>query len=185
MTLRTPLLLGLLIWSLTGLCQVVGSRNPSLLEAVKRTQGIFRDKSLTQQHPELSKTVLTIVVNFGYLNHLQNFLCFTERLGIEPLIISVEKSVHDFIIQKTNYTSHLIDTKLRFNDTIESESAGWRSKQFSLISNLKIVAAVEIMKLGYNVLFSDPDVVILENPTKYLFWKNVDYVHSMNVPCDL
>lgn len=163
---------------------VCASRNLSLQEAIRATAGIFRDKSLVQDS-ELSKTVLTVVVNFGYLNHLQNFLCFTERLQMEPLIISVEPKAHEFITQKTNYTSHLINTKLRLNDTIESDSAGWRSRQFSLISNLKIVAAVEIMKLGYHVLFADPDVVILDNPMPYLFWKNMDYVHSMNVPCDL
>lgn len=158
--------------------------NPTLLEAVQATAGVFRNKTSTQD-PDLAKTVLLVLANYGYLNHLQNFLCFTERLGMEPLIISVEAKVHRFISEKTTYTSHLFNTKLRFNDTIETGSASWRSQQFFLISNLKVLAALEVMKLGYHVFFTDPDVAILSDPTKYLFWKNVDYTHSMNVPCDL
>lgn len=164
-----------------------------LLAAVKKTAGLLRDNILgrsnatssTPIHPDLAKTVLVTVANYGYLNHLQNFLCFTERLGMEPLIVSMDEKLHNYITSRTSFVSYLFDTTGKTSVHIDSGAAGWRSQQFILISNLKIVAALEVMKLGYNVLFADPDVVILRNPMHHLLWKNVDYVHSMNAPCNM
>ena len=36
------------------------------------------------------------------------------------------------------------------------------------------------LKLGYDVVFSDVDVIILKDPIEYLFYPSIDYVHSVN-----
>ncbi len=41
----------------------------------------------------------------------------------------------------------------------------------------------EILRLGYDVIFSDTDVVIVSDPFPTLLWKNVDYIHCVNEPC--
>ena len=39
------------------------------------------------------------------------------------------------------------------------------------------------MKLGFNVLFSDTDVVTTRDPLHLMIWKNMDYVFSINHIC--
>lgn len=168
------------------------SNNATLIEAIRKVAGVYRhipqsnvSNSLASQiKPDLDKTVLLTVANFGFLNHLQNFLCFTERLSMEPLIVSMDEKLHNYLTNRTSYVSYFFDTTGKTNLTVKSDAAGWRSQQFNLISNLKIVAALEVMKLGYNVLFADPDVAIVRDPVPFLYWKNVDYVHSLNFRCN-
>ena len=44
-------------------------------------------------------------------------------------------------------------------------------------------AVYDIMKLGFNVLFSDTDVVTTRDPLHLMIWKNMDYVFSINHIC--
>jgi hypothetical protein len=48
---------------------------------------------------------------------------------------------------------------------------------------LKKAVVLDIMRLGYDVVFSDIDVPIISNPFPYLLWKGIDYVHTLNEPC--
>lgn len=41
----------------------------------------------------------------------------------------------------------------------------------------------DILKLGYNVLFSDTDVAMIRDPIPYMIRSNVDYAHSLNYMC--
>eukprot|EP00981_Chlorochromonas_danica_P008689 scaffold2270_cov242-Ochromonas_danica.AAC.3 len=68
-------------------------------------------------------------------------------------------------------------------EIITNQPTEFRSKQFNLITARKKEAVHNILQLGYNVLFSDTDVAILQDPIPYLLWKNVDYVHSVNDWC--
>ena len=43
---------------------------------------------------------------------------------------------------------------------------------------------VQVLKLGYDVFFIDPDVALIRDPLKYMLFKNVDYVHSVNLRCN-
>jgi hypothetical protein len=68
-------------------------------------------------------------------------------------------------------------------DEITTVAQEFRSKQFNIITARKKQAVLSIMKLGYDVLFSDTDVALVRDPLPYLFWQNVDYVHSLNAFC--
>jgi hypothetical protein len=157
-----------------------------LLEAVNKTAGVYRNKTIVK-YDDLAKTILLTVANYAYLNHLQNLLCFTDRLGFEPLIFSMDEKLHDVIQETGAYVSYYMNAKLRtYNKaSVDSNVSPWRSKQFILISNLKIAAAIDVMALGYHVLFIDPDVALVRDPFPFVYFKNIDYAHSLNVPCDL
>lgn len=38
--------------------------------------------------------------------------------------------------------------------------------------------------MGYDVVFSDVDIALVNDPAKYLFFEGVDYVHSDNTGCN-
>jgi hypothetical protein len=52
-----------------------------------------------------------------------------------------------------------------------------------LIGCRKLEAVGGALELGYDVIFSDMDIVLMVDPVKYMFFEGVDYVHSENEGC--
>jgi hypothetical protein len=145
-----------------------------------RVAGVFVNE--TKQYKgyggQLNKTVVMTGCNHGFLNHLMNFKCFADRLGVKFLVVALDKKTHDYIRLNTSMDS----IYMQYADVTE-EATEFRSKQFNLITTRKKEAVHDVLKLGYDVLFSDTDVAIVRDPFPYLLWKNVDYVHSLNCIC--
>jgi hypothetical protein len=53
-------------------------------------------------HPLLSQTVAMTFSNFGFVNHLHNFLCHTDRFGYKVVVISLDDAVHEFLSNMTS-----------------------------------------------------------------------------------
>jgi hypothetical protein len=134
----------------------------------------------------LQRTVLITVSNFGYLNHLMNFKCFTDRLGLKFLVFTMDSRISGMIDKRVNHlNSSMIGHPWMHGQKINEQSSKFRSKDFNIISNRKFEAALEVLKQGYHVIFSDPDVAIIKDPIIDLLKYEVDYVHSVNIACPL
>ena len=153
-------------------------RDNSLL-AGKRGVGSYSIQSMKERG--LDKTVLITGCNYGFINHLNNFKCFAERLGMKFLVIAMDKLAYSYIIHNTTMHGYLM-TGGAVGDTT-SVPQKFRSKQFNLITARKKEAVHDILALGFNVLFSDTDVAMIRDPLPYMLWENVDYVHSLNYMC--
>jgi len=68
-------------------------------------------------------------------------------------------------------------------DTEEGAHAFGRG-DFNLISVRKMEAVYTVLKLGYDVVFLDTDVVLVNDPIPIFVWNNVDYVFGINAYCD-
>ena len=153
----------------------------SLGEVLAKASGIYRDTNLQLG---LERTVLVTGCNHGFLNHLHNFKCFCDRLGLKFLVVALDEKSYVHLVKHSDvyvyYMSAGVDNS---SAPIASENANFRSHQFNLITARKKEAVHDILSLGYDVVFSDTDVAIVHDPMPYLLWKNVDYVHSLNAPC--
>jgi Nucleotide-diphospho-sugar transferase len=153
-----------------------------LHSVVQKAAGLFVDpaKQAGYEH-----TVLVTGCNYGFLNHLQNFKCFADRLGMKFLVIAMDEKAFQHLSQSGDmlvyYMSGSADAASA--TAVTSDSVTFRSKQYNLITARKKEAVHDILVLGYDVLFSDTDVAIVRNPLPYLIWRNVDYVHSLNACC--
>jgi hypothetical protein len=159
------------------LIKISGSLNYTLSETLLKASGVYVTPNLSYN---LDKTVLVTACNYGYLNHLHNFKCHTERLGFKVLVISLDQKTHNYVHE---HIRHFYSYFFHGNGVVHETSTEFRSAQFHIITNRKKEAILEIMKLGYDVLFADPDVALLRDPFPYVLWKNVDYVHSVNLIC--
>jgi hypothetical protein len=65
-----------------------------LLDVVKAAAGVYIDPSAHRSSfdhlnssvfDDLSRTVLVTAFNYAYLNHIHNFKCFTDRIGLKVL----------------------------------------------------------------------------------------------------
>ena len=148
-----------------------------------RVAGVYHtEPGAKPRHPGLEKTVVLTGCNHGFLNHLQNFKCFMDRLGMKFLVVALDRKTHDYL--RLNTTMESIYMNTASSAGISEESASFRSAQFNLITARKKEAVHDVLTLGYDVLFSDTDVALVRDPFKYLLWENVDYVHSLNQICD-
>lgn len=148
--------------------------NDTLLSALKRNAGVYRNETRVG----LEKTVLLTGCNHGFLNHLENFRCFAERLNMKFLVIALDFKAFEYIRRNTTMDAIYMATA----DVTES-SVEFRSKQFNLITARKKEAVHDVLDLGFDVLFTDTDVALLRDPFPYLLYKHVDYVHSLNAIC--
>ncbi len=163
----------ILLW----ICVCNGNSKEELLQLLQKAAGIYKDESRITSI-DLKKTVLITGCNFGFINHLQNFKCFADRLGMKFLVIAMDKQAHNFITQNTTMSSyHMTGGAV---GEVTGDSTEFRSKQFNLITARK---KEDILSLGYNVIFSDTDVAMVRDPVPFMLWDNVDYVHSLNYMC--
>ena len=68
-------------------------------------------------------------------------------------------------------------------EKVKSEASGFGGKNFNLIGCRKIEAVAGALSLGYDVVFSDVDIALLQDPLPYLFFDDIDHVHSDNNGC--
>ena len=149
--------------------------NDTLLSALTRNAGVFRNE---KPRPGLEKTVLLTGCNHGFLNHLENFRCFADRLNMKFLVIALDFKAFEYIRHNTTMDAIYMSTAGVTGDAVE-----FRSKQFNLITARKKEAVHDVLDLGFDVLFTDTDVALLRDPFPYMVFDNVDYVHSLNAIC--
>lgn len=149
-----------------------------LKRQLEKVAGIYKDPTKSKG---LEKTVLITGCNHGFVNHLHNFKCFADRLGMKFLVMAMDKQAHHYITHNTTMNSYLMVGGAVGDVT--GASTEFRSKQFNLITARKKEAVHDILQLGYDVLFSDTDVAMLRDPLPYMNRINVDYAHSLNYMC--
>lgn len=152
----------------------IESTNSDLLNALQASAGVYLDQNKVNQYA-LHHTVLVTGCNYGFINHLFNFKCFTDRLGMKFLTIAMDAAAHGYLTN-SSLISYLMDTGI-------TGSAEFRDKQFNLITARKKEAVRAILAMGYDVLFSDTDVSLMRDPFPYLLYRGMDYVHSLNDWC--
>lgn len=156
---------------------------PSLKEQLEKAAGVFVDIDNIHKY-NLEKTVFVTAANHGFLNHLMNFYCFVEKLKLKVLVVSLDEEIDKYLA--SHNSSYIVSYFLggeSGKEQVQTGAASFRSEQFNLMTLRKKHVVLNILKEGYDVMFSDTDVALLGDPFPYLLWKNMDYVHSLNEPC--
>ena len=158
--------------------------NNSLPLLANISRGVYKDKVKMQKFG-LEKTIVVTATNYGFLNLFHNFNCYMEKLGFKYLTIALELHTH-YYLNRHGFVSYYLDhdehSTLK-DGGADEHAAGFDSKSFNSMTYKKCKAVYELLELGYNIIFSDTDVVFLHDPVPYLLFQNVDYIHSHNVHC--
>ena len=155
--------------------------DPVLFAKLQQVAGVYKEGFGIGKQRDLEKVVVITACNHGYINHLHNFKCFADRLGIKFLVMSMDSMLHDYIEHNTTMHSYLLTEGVVGNMT--TETAEFRSHQFNLITVKKLESVLTIMKFGYDVLFADADIALVQDPVPLVIYPGIDYVHSVNAFC--
>lgn len=89
--------------------------------------------------------------------------------------------------KKTNTSSTDTVNEVTDQSPALDSAAGFQSAAFNLISLRKFEAVYDLQRLGYNVLFIDIDVIVLQD-VFHVFLRphlaSLSYLHSMNLLCE-
>ena len=100
-----------------------------------------------------------------------------NRLGLKFLFLSLDKKTYD-------YVSRIPDMyPITFDKVIIEDSVTFLSKPFNILTRAKMGISYEALRLGYDVLFMDTDVVVIRDPIPMMRWNYIDYVFAVNKFC--
>eukprot|EP01038_Epipyxis_sp_PR26KG_P009863 gene9863-13270_t len=154
-------------------------QDPVFIAACKEMAGYYKDPT---KNPSLSKTIMMSGINYSYRDFYHNFKCYTDRLGIKFLPVALDEPVYTYVTNQQKSPSFLMPD-IPGRERVKTEAQKFGGKNFNLIGCRKLEAVGGALKLGYDVVFSDVDIALLRDPINYLFFEEIDYVHSENNGC--
>eukprot|EP00026_Physarum_polycephalum_P004100 Phypoly_transcript_04117.p1 GENE.Phypoly_transcript_04117~~Phypoly_transcript_04117.p1 ORF type:complete len:608 (+),score=68.67 Phypoly_transcript_04117:408-2231(+) len=103
--------------------------------------------------------------NFGFIDFILNLVsCFTKLNIRNYLIFSLDNKSHE-ALQKKGIATYLFEKK---EAVYTEETSNFGEVGFKAICNEKPFLVLQIVKLGFNVLWTDSDIVWLENAMEYM-----------------
>lgn len=134
---------------------------------VERT---LRSVSGIYPNTEHKNDVIVLNANYGYLDFVINWVCTSNKLNINFVVLSLDDELHMHLKNSTSIPSI---SGHAFNISSPPGYSNFASREFTLINYKKFITIHSILAKGYNVLYSDADTVLLEDPIPYLR-KDVD-----------
>lgn len=96
-------------------------KQPEFIAACKEMAGYYKDPT---RNPKLSKTLMMGGINYSYRDFYHNFKCYTDRLGIKYLPISLDQNIYEYITSnKLAPTFTMPDLPGR--EKVKSEASGF------------------------------------------------------------
>ena len=157
------------------------SEKPDLAkdEIIRAAAGVYINQTKSDIN-KLHKTIVVTSGNTAYIDFLQNFMCYAMKHGIKFLFAAMDKQAFDLAPSNHEYLKPV----LMVNDgSISPHASGWRQFQFNHLTIVKLEVVYYLMKLGYDVLFFDTDIILLEDPIPFMVLSQYDYVHQVNEAC--
>lgn len=146
-------------------------------KACESTAGFYISEDL-QQKRGTTKVLFMAAANYGYREFLMNFNCHAKRVGVKFLPIAMDRKIFRYI--KRN---ELFPATFMIPEQVNTTVSGFGTKNFNTIGCRKMEIVLGALKLGYDVIFSDIDIVMMQDPLPYVFMEGIDYAHSQNNLC--
>ena len=132
---------------------------------------------------DASKTVVLTGLLGNYGSFLMNFVCQARKLGVSNVLVAAfDDQMYEFAFLH-GIPVFKFDSKL-LQASVNSTSCFYGTTCFRSVTKSKSRATLAVLKLGYNVLFSDVDIVWFENPLPHLqaLGANGDLLVQSNEP---
>lgn len=130
----------------------------------------------------INNTIILSALNYGYRGIMMNWVCNMRHLGITNFVIAaLDADLYKFAYTRSlpTYLENTIFQGL--NASIISD-ATYGSDSFKQLTKMKSRVVVRLLKEGYNVVWSDSDIIYFRNPLQDMWSYNVDLAIQTNAP---
>lgn len=130
----------------------------------------------------INNTIILSALNYGYRGIMMNWVCNMRHLGITNFVIAaLDADVYKYAYTRSlpTYLENTIFAGL--NSSIIAD-ASYGSDSFKQLTKMKSRVVVRLLKEGYNVVWTDSDIIYFRNPLQDMWSYNVDLVIQTNAP---
>lgn len=130
----------------------------------------------------INNTIILSALNYGYREIMMNWVCNMRQLGITNFVIAaLDADLYKFAYTHSlpTYFENTIFTGL--NASLISD-ASYGSDSFKQLTKMKSRVVVRLLRDGYNVVWSDCDIIFFKNPLQNMWSYNADLVIQTNAP---
>jgi beta-arabinofuranosyltransferase len=127
-----------------------------------------------------NNTIIISAVTFAYRIFLMNWVCNLRELGITNFVVAaldVDMYKYGYVRGIPTYHESSV-----FDNDASLTDAAYGTDSFKKITKAKSKVVLRFLKEGYNVLWSDCDVIFFKNPLAYLWSVKGDLVIQSNAP---
>lgn len=130
----------------------------------------------------INNTIILSALNYGYRGIMMNWVCNMRHLGVTNFVIAaLDADLYKFAYTRglPTYLENTIFNGL--NSSIIAD-ASYGSDSFKQLTKMKSRVVVRLLKEGYNVVWTDSDIIYFRNPLQDMWGYNVDLVIQTNAP---
>lgn len=152
------------------LCEAVAPKPQLTAEGLENSFQIKDSMTLNNLLPIMAddrKIVTVVAVSNGYRDMLMNFICTLRRIGLrDPLVAALDDELYRFAM-----TLGLPVYLEKFDSVAKSQvlDCVFGTACFREVTKSKPQIVLKILKLGYNVLWTDVDIVWFRDPIKEFY----------------
>jgi hypothetical protein len=128
------------------------------------------------------RMIIVAAVNKVFGGFFFNLQCHLERLGMKLLAISLDHIIHKRISLFGGYSYYFNGGSLGSME--DGEAMQWDEPKYQRLMVHRLEALVDILSLGYDVIWLDTDVVPVWDFMPLLSWSNMDMISSIAKKCD-
>lgn len=145
------------------------------------------NKSKVSSYPELvkhisqNKSIVLTALSFGHREMMMNWICNMRLLGISNYLVAAF-DVKLYLFALSHGVPCYLESSITNESQISSQNAIYGTDEFRVLTKMKSVSVYRLIQLGYNVLWSDSDVIFFRNPLKYVSSFNSDIIIQSNAP---
>jgi len=130
----------------------------------------------------INNTVVLSALNYGYRAIMMNWVCNMRHLGVTNFVIAALDPRLYRYAYKRGLPVYYETTIFKGLDSKLVEDADYGSDQFKQLTKMKSRVVLRLLKSGYNVLWTDCDIVWFRNPLSYMHAQHADLVIQSNAP---
>lgn len=128
-----------------------------------------------------NNTLIVTALNFGYRGIMMNWVCNLRHLNVSNFVIAA----FDDMLYEFAYTRGLpvyLETEAMHGHNTSLTDAAYGTQSFKELTKMKSRVVLRFLQLGYNVVWSDTDVIWFRNPLEDMWSYNADLVIQTNAP---
>lgn len=130
----------------------------------------------------INNTIILSALNYGYREIMMNWVCNMRHLGISNYVIAaLDADLYKFAYTRSLPT-YLENTIFQGLNASLISDATYGSDSFKQLTKMKSRVVVRLLREGYNVMWTDSDIIYFKNPLQSMWAYNVDLVIQSNAP---
>ena len=134
------------------------------------------------QQVVIDNTIIIVSANCGYIDLVQNWILHMRQLQVYNYIIIAQDEVIYPILQQYD-PGHVVLLNNNITEQVKHEAYSFWTKGFYTICQQRPNMIRSLLRQGYNVLYTDSDLVFVKNPLQRIqeLYSNLDDVDYIGI----